>query len=139
MKKREPSDLVRREEFAQRDGLFSPRQPAGIQSVSSARTSYDLALEGDYSLLDQRLQAGVASREEQKLAADLLMSRIKPRKRRMDEMLAEDQPQLVVDFIRNREHENPGQNREWYVQDAAHHFKISRSKVQAILQECRSK
>ncbi|WP_168195604.1 hypothetical protein [Bradyrhizobium sp. NAS80.1] len=96
-------------------------------------------MEGDTSLLDRRLSAGHATVEEQKLAADLLMGRIKPRKKRMDELLAEDRRQLVAEYVLKGERENPGTKREALIARAMEHFDVPRSEVQTSLKNYRRK
>lgn len=105
------------------------------RSISAAVESQERALAGDTQLLDERLQAGSASPGEQRLAADLLTGRIKSERKKLSQLLAADRRQLVVEFIRKREIEDPGVNRESFIQEAMDHFEISRSEVFTSLKE----
>jgi hypothetical protein len=102
------------------------------RSILRARESIERAMGGDLSLLDQRLSSGCASAEEQKLAADLLTRRVKPRKKKMSTLLAEDRRQLVAEYV--REHAKPGVKREAIIAEAADRFKIAISEVYRSLE-----
>lgn len=106
-------------------------------AVTRARESVEHALEGDNALLDERLSAGRATADEQKLAADLLAGRIKPRKKRLQELLAEDRRQLVAEFVKARERAEPGVKRDAVVREAEEHFGITTSEVYTSLAKAR--
>jgi hypothetical protein len=103
--------------------------------VIRAIESQERALQGDNQLLDERLSAGDASAGEQKLAADLLTGRVKARKRRLSELLAEDRRQLVAEFIKDRA--KHGVKRESIVADAVVEFDIATSEVYTSLKKAR--
>lgn len=106
---------------------------------NSARTSYDLALSGNYSLLDERLQAGVASHEEQRLAGDLITGRIKPKRTKISQLLTEDRRQRVAEFVLKGERGEPRPKREALVAEAMTHFNVTRSEVWTSLRLYESK
>ena len=108
-------------------------------AVTRAIESQERALEGDFSLLLERLRNGHATPAEQKLAADLFARRVKPKKKKPAELLAADRRQLVVEFILKRERENPGIGRETFIQEAIDHFGVARSEVFTSLKEYESK
>jgi hypothetical protein len=97
--------------------------------------SQERALEGDKQLLDERLTAGCASGAEQKLAADLLAGRVKPRKRKRSELLAEDRRQRVAEFVKERT--KPGVKKDSIVAEAQKHFGITTSEVYTSLKKAR--
>jgi hypothetical protein len=104
-------------------------------AVTRAIESQELALEGKPELLLERLRNGHATHAEQRLIADLYDGRVKPRRKKVDELLAADRRQLVVAFILQRERENPEVKRESFVAEAMKHFNIARSEVWNSLDE----
>ena len=100
-----------------------------------ARESVERALEGDDSLLYQRLGAGVASPSEQKFLADKRAGRVKPRKKRLDELVTADRRQLVAEFVEAKTKQ--GLNQKAAIADAIEHFDIAESEVWTSLSKTR--
>jgi hypothetical protein len=100
-----------------------------------AKESIERALAGDESLLDERHSAGRASPAEQKLMADLRARRIKPRKKRRDELIAADRRQLVAEFVKVMTKQ--GLNQKAAIDDAIEHFDTTESEVWTSLKMAR--
>jgi hypothetical protein len=141
---RAPEVLIRREIAEHQAGDKPAAQPEGLKittaegrwrPVMRAIESQERALQGDTQLLQERLNAGCASPSEQRLAADLLARRVKPRKRRLDELLAEDRRQLVAEFVKERT--RPGVKRDSIIKETEAHFGIPTSEVYASLEKAR--
>jgi hypothetical protein len=141
---REPEALIRREIAEQQTGRKPAARSGGLKiaitdgrwrAVSRAIESQERALQGDRQLLEERLNAGCASSGEQKLAAGLLSRRVKPRKKKLSELLAEDRRQLAAEFVKERT--KPGVKRDSVVAEAEAHFDIARSEVYASLKKAR--
>jgi hypothetical protein len=97
--------------------------------------SQERALQGDWQLLEERPNAGCASPGEQRLAAGFLSRRVRPRKKKPSELLAEDRRQLVAEFVKERT--KPGVKKDSIVAEAEAHFGITSSEVYTSLKKAR--
>jgi hypothetical protein len=120
-------------QFGQYQGLKITVSEGRWRPVIRSIESQERALQGDNKLLGERLRGGYASRDEQRLAGDLLTDRVKPKKKKRSELLTEDRRQLISEFVLKAEkceRDNPsGLNRESFVQDAIERFKVVRSEI----------
>ena len=141
---RAPEALIRREIAEQQAGDKPAAQPEGLKittaegrwrPVMRAIESQERALQGDRQLLEERLNAGCASPGEQRLAAGLLSRRVRPRKKKPSELLAEDRRQLVAEFVKERT--KPGVKQVSIVAEAEAHFGITSSEVYTSLKKSR--
>jgi hypothetical protein len=124
---------------AQHEGLEITVSEGRWRSVIRPFESQELALAGDNQLLGERIRGGCASCEELRLAADILTGRVKPKKKKLSQHLAEDRRQLAAAFALEMERETPGIKREFAVLTAAERFEISRSSVWTSLKLYESK